>query len=157
MKQHGICYAVLKLNRDMLRCAKAKLGSSLSTFNTYAKYQRLPVLSYFQFLKTDFKRETRKLLEERRSMLLVVAVLPVTVSYQVILSPPSGLWQDNGLCSTTEVGSSPNGTIHLPNTTIQEHKAGFIIPNIDNKTPFNTTTVCKYKGGTAIAFEDGLF
>ncbi|KAK7853914.1 ankyrin repeat-containing protein bda1 [Quercus suber] len=142
--------------RDMLRRAKAKSGSSLSTSNRYAKYQRLPVSSCFQFLKTDFKREIRKLSEERRSLLLVVAVLLVTVSYQAVLSPPGGLWQDNGQCNTTEVGSSPDGTIDLSNTIIPT-KAGFFDPNTDNKTPSNTTAVCEHKAGTAIAFEDGLF
>ena len=144
--------------RNMLRRVKAKSGSSLSTikFNRYEKYQRLPVSSCFQFLKTDFKREISKLSEERRSLLLVVAVLLVTVSYQAVLSPPGGLWQDNGLCNTTEVGSSPDGTIDLPNTIIPT-KAGFFDSNTDNKTPFNTTAVCEHKAGTAIAFEDGLF
>nr|POF06420.1 ankyrin repeat-containing protein bda1 [Quercus suber] len=142
--------------RDMLRRAKAKSGSSLSTSNRYAKYQRLPVSSCFQFLKTDFKREIRKLSEERRSLLLVVAVLLVTVSYQAVLNPPGGLWQDNGQCNTTKVGSSPDGTIDLSNTIIPT-KAGFFDPNTDNKTPFNTTAVCEHKAGTAIAFEDGLF
>ena len=144
--------------RNMLRRVKAKSGSSLSTikFNRYEKYQRLPVSSCFQFLKTDFKREIRKLSEERRSLLLVVAVLLVTVSYQAVLSPPGGLWQDNGMCNTTEVGSSSDGTIDLPNTIIPT-KAGFFDSNTDNKTPFNTTAVCEHKAGTAIAFEDGLF
>ncbi|KAL4601426.1 hypothetical protein ACB092_11G272400 [Castanea dentata] len=139
--------------RDMLRRARAKSGSSLSTSNRYAKYQRLPVSSCFQFLKTDFKRDIRKLSEERRSLLLVVAVLLVTVSYQAVLSPPGGLWQDNSMCNTTEVGSSPDGT----NTTQSEIKARFFNPNTDNKTPFNTTAVCEHQAGTAIAFEDGLF
>ena len=115
--------------RDMLRRAKAKSGSSLSTSNRYAKYQRLPVLSCFQFLKTDFKREIRKLSEERRSMLLVVAVLLVTVSYQAVLSPPGGLWQDNGLCNTTEVRSSPD---HQSNTTRPE--PGYKFPLDINST-----------------------
>ncbi|XP_075646265.1 uncharacterized protein LOC142617347 [Castanea sativa] len=128
-------------------------GSSLSTSNRYAKYQGLPVSSCFQFLKTDFKREIRKLSEERRSLLLVVAVLLVTVSYQAVLSPPGGLWQDNGLCNTTKVGSSLDGT----NTTLPKTKPSFFNPNIDNTTPFNTTAVCEHQAGTAIAFEDGLF
>ena len=65
---------------------------------------------------------------------LVVAVLLVTVGYQAVLSPPSGLWQDNGLCNTTEVGSSPNETTDMSNTTLPKTKAGFIMPNTDNKT-----------------------
>ena len=161
--------------RDMLRRARAKSGSSVSTFNTYEKYQRLPESSCFQFLETDFKREIRKLSEERRSMLLVVAVLLVTVSYQAVLSPPGGLWQDHGECfNTTEVGSSPNGTIH-PSSYFppgrDNNKRYFgptsrrRIPHTSNKTEndptyltlFNSTLACEHKAGTAIAFEDGLF
>ncbi|KAK7851633.1 ankyrin repeat-containing protein bda1 [Quercus suber] len=75
----------------------------------YEKYQRLPESSCFQFLETDFKREIKKLSEERHSMLLVVAALLVIVSYQVVLSPP-----DDGECfNATKVGSSPNGTVFL--------------------------------------------
>ncbi|KAK7851635.1 ankyrin repeat-containing protein bda1 [Quercus suber] len=156
--------------RNMLRRVKAKSSSSLSTFkfNRYEKYQRLPISSCFQFLKTDFKREIRKLSEERRSLLLVVAVLLVTVSYQAVLSPPGGLWQDNGQCfNTTEVGTSPNGTVHLSSYfPPRSHRFGPIpgtgIPHTSNKTendltPFNSTLACEYIAGTAIAFKDGLF
>nr|POE60798.1 ankyrin repeat-containing protein bda1 [Quercus suber] len=148
--------------RDMLRRASAKSGSSVSTFNRYEKYQMLPESSCFQFLETDFKREIRKLSEERRSMLLVVAVLLVTVSYQAVLSPPGGLWQDDGKCfNTTEVGSSTNGTVHMSSY----FPPGRRIPLTNNKTendptyltPFNSTLACEHKAGSAIAFEDGLF
>ncbi|XP_050284394.1 ankyrin repeat-containing protein BDA1-like [Quercus robur] len=148
--------------RDMLRRARAKSGSSVSTFNRYEKYQMLPESSGFQFLETDFKREIRKLSEERRSMLLVVAVLLVTVSYQAVLNPPGGLWQDDGKCfNTTEVGSSPNGTVHM----FSYFPPGRRIPPTYNKTEndptyltlFNSTLACEHKAGAAIAFEDGLF
>ena len=135
----------------MLHRVKAKSSSSLSTFNRYKKYQRLPVSSCFQFLKMDFKCEIRKLSEERCSLLLVVAILLVTVSYQAVHCPPGGLWQDNGLCNTTEVGSSPDGTTDLSNTILPTTKAGFIMPNTDNKA------VCEHKARTAIAFVDGHF
>ena len=58
---------------------------------------------------------------------------------------------------TTEVRSSPDGTTDLSNTILPKTKAGFIMSNTDNKTPFNTTVVCEHKAGTTIAFEDGLF
>ncbi|KAK7857224.1 ribonuclease 3-like protein 2 [Quercus suber] len=137
--------------RNMLCRVKAKSSSSLSTFNRYEKYQRLPVSSCFQFLKMDFKSEIRKLLEERRNLLLVVAILLVTISYQAILHPVGGLWQDNDICNTIEVRSSPDGTTDLSNTILPKTKAGFIMPNTDNKA------VCEHKVGKTIAFEDGLF
>ena len=108
-------------------------------------------------------------------MLLVVAVLLVTVSYQAVLSPPGGLWQDHGECfNTTEVGSSPNGTIHLssyfpPGRDNNKRYFGPTsrrrIPHTSNKTEndptyltlFNSTLACEHKAGTAIAFEDDLF
>ena len=63
----------------------------------------------------------------------MVAVLLVTVNYQAVLSPPGGLWQDDGLCNTTEVGSSPDGTTDLSNTILLKTKVGFIMLNTDNK------------------------
>jgi hypothetical protein len=32
---------------------------------------------------------------KKRNALLVVAVLLITVTYQAVLSPPGGLWQDD--------------------------------------------------------------
>ena len=92
--------------RVMLLCAGAKPGSSLFTFNRYPnpKYQRLA--STVAPWPEDFRREIRKITEERRNMFLVVAVLLATLTYQAILTPPGGVWQDNGVCITTEAGSS---------------------------------------------------
>ncbi|KAK7817133.1 ankyrin repeat-containing protein bda1 [Quercus suber] len=110
--------------RVMLRDAKAKPASSLSTFNSHPNNQRPPYFSrHFVWALTSINREMRNLTEERRNILLMVAVLLATLSFQVVLTPPGGLWQDNGQCiNLTEVpGSSHhNGSNHL--------------------TPFNITT-----------------
>ena len=74
--------------RVMLRRAGAKPGSSLSTFNRYPnpKYQRLLTAPWVDFFwPKNLRREIRKFTEERRSMLLVVAALLVTLSFQAIL------------------------------------------------------------------------
>ncbi|KAK4591671.1 hypothetical protein RGQ29_016202 [Quercus rubra] len=76
--------------RVMLLCAGAKPGSSLSTFN-------------------------RKLTEERRNMFLVVAVLLATLTYQAILTPPGGVWQDNEMPMNK----------HRTNTTNHNNKQSF--------------------------------
>ncbi|KAL4601347.1 hypothetical protein ACB092_11G266400 [Castanea dentata] len=115
--------------RVMLRHDKAKPASSLSTFNSHPNNQRL--LDYprhFVYVSTDI---VRKSLEERRSMLLVVTILLATLSYQAVLTPPGGLWQDNDQCINTTVVGSSNGPV--------------------------TTLVCEHKAETAIAFEDPLF
>ncbi|XP_075646264.1 uncharacterized protein LOC142617346 isoform X2 [Castanea sativa] len=129
--------------RDMLRRAGAKPGSSLSTSNRYPnpEYQRLLTVSYVDaFLLKNLRREMRKFTVEWRNILLVVAALLVTLSFQAVLTPPGGLWQDNGQCQpfNQSVGSSNFPKIIYPNQS-------------------NTTLVCEHKAGTAIAFKDGLF
>ncbi|KAL4601341.1 hypothetical protein ACB092_11G265900 [Castanea dentata] len=114
--------------RVMLRRAEAKPASPLSTFNSHPNHRRLPLSTFFVRFRSDINRQLRKLSEESRSMLLVVTVLLITVSYQAILTPPRGLWQDNGKCNNTaKEGSS------------------------------NAEEVCEHKAGTAIALEDPLF
>ncbi|KAL4601334.1 hypothetical protein ACB092_11G265200 [Castanea dentata] len=117
--------------RDMLRRAGAKPGSSLPTFNRYQdpKFRRLlTVLSWVDHI-VILRREIRKFTVERRSMLLVVAALLVTLSFQAVLTPPGGLWPDNGRCME--------------------------IPPFNETS--NTTLMCEHKAGTAIALNDGLF
>ncbi|KAL4601321.1 hypothetical protein ACB092_11G264100 [Castanea dentata] len=90
----------------MLHRAKAKSGSSLSTKNWYADCLRPPSLGYFEFWRKDHVRQMTALSDDRRNVLLVVAVLLVTISYQVVLNPPGGLWQDDGKCNVTEIGNT---------------------------------------------------
>ena len=86
--------------RDMLRRAGAKPGSSLSTSNGYPnpKYQWPLTVSRVEaiFSNKNIKLQIRKFTVEWRSMLLVVAALLATLSFQAILTPPGGVWQDNG-------------------------------------------------------------
>ncbi|KAL4601338.1 hypothetical protein ACB092_11G265600 [Castanea dentata] len=123
--------------RDMLRRAGAKPGSSLSTSNRYPnpEYQRLLTVSYVDaFSLKNLRREMRKFTVEWRNILLVVAALLVTLSFQAVLTPPGGLWQDNGQCQPFN------------------QSVGSIYPSQSN-----TTLVCEHKAGTAIALEDGYF
>ena len=99
--------------RVMLRDAEAIPASSLSTF-----------VRRFVHRFTDIIRETRNLTEERRNILLMVAVLLATLSFQVVLTPPGGLWQDNGECVNITEGL---GSSH-------HNESNYL-------TPFNITTV----------------
>ena len=146
--------------RVMLRDAKAKPASSLSTFNNHPNNQRLAYfLRHFVWAHTSINREMRNLTEERRNILLMVAVLLATLSFQVVLTPPGGLWQDNGQCvNLTEVlGSSHhNGSNHLTPFNItpvgtSDH------PVIMHLARSNTTVACEHKAGTAVGLKDPLF
>ena len=74
---------------------RAQLGSGLSIFNWFTNYLIPPLSSFLKFWRKRFARERMALSVERRNVLLVVAVLLVTISYQTVLSPPGGLWQDD--------------------------------------------------------------
>uniref|UniRef100_A0A2N9H8M9 PGG domain-containing protein n=1 Tax=Fagus sylvatica TaxID=28930 RepID=A0A2N9H8M9_FAGSY len=73
----------------------------------------------------------------KRNALLVIAALFVTVTYQAVLSPPGGLWQDDykpetnqTLCNTTaplKAGSSHLGINQTHCNTTAPHKAGTAI------------------------------
>nr|POF21025.1 ankyrin repeat-containing protein bda1 [Quercus suber] len=85
-------------------------------------------------------------------------VLLVTISFQAVINPPGGVWQDNGLCNTIEVkkGSSHHNETHdqTPfNTTIRSTDDLVTI----QLTGSNTTLMCERKAGTAIAFQEALF
>ena len=146
--------------RVMLRDAKAKPASSLSTFNSHPNNQR-PAYSSRRVVhwRTNITREIRNLTEERRNILLMVAVLLATLSFQVILTPPGGLWQDNGECInlTEGLGSSHhNGSNHLTPfnlTTVGSSN----YPVIMHLTRSNTTVACEHKAGTAVALKYPLF
>ncbi|XP_023899440.2 ankyrin repeat-containing protein BDA1 [Quercus suber] len=77
--------------RVMLHRAGADSGVSLSTFKWHPmEWLSIPNPSTLSNLY--IKSELRSLSEEKRSMLLVVAVLLVTIGFQAVLSPPGGVW-----------------------------------------------------------------
>jgi hypothetical protein len=79
--------------RKMLCRAGAKCASSLPKFS-WADYFR-STIPVNERLFIYFFRGKMLMSNDMRNMLLVVAVLLVTIAYQVVLSPPGGFWQDN--------------------------------------------------------------
>ncbi|KAL4601351.1 hypothetical protein ACB092_11G266900 [Castanea dentata] len=136
----------------MLLSAGAKPGSSLSTLHRHPDLNRLLTsLSRIGHILI-LRREIRKFTKEWSSMLLVVAALLVTLSFQAVLTPPGGLWPDNGRCITTKAESSYH-EIPLFNETVGRSNYPQIIYLIQS----NTTLMCEHKAGTAIALDDSLF
>ncbi|XP_030961990.1 ankyrin repeat-containing protein BDA1-like [Quercus lobata] len=129
--------------RDMLRRDRAKSGSSLSTVHCCENYLRSPFSRVVGSLVKSWARLITALSDEKRNALLVVAVLLVTVTYQAVLSPPGGIWQDDtNTCNNTHEGSRnprTNYQIELNSTTTQ--KAGSGHPGINDRTQFYTTVV----------------
>ena len=146
--------------RVMLRDAKAKPASSLSTFNSHPNNQRPPYSSRcLVYWRTNVIREIGNLTMERRNTLLVAAVLLATLSFQVLLTPPGGVWQDNGECVnlTEGLGSSHhNGSKHLTPFNITTLGSSNY-PVIMHLTRSNTTVACEHKAGTAVAMGKPLF
>ncbi|XP_044476894.1 uncharacterized protein LOC123204354 [Mangifera indica] len=66
---------------------------------------------------------------ETRNILLVVAVLVVTATYQAALSPPGGFWQDN---------SNPQPAANNASTEPSEHQAGKMILRSQGQLTFLT-------------------
>uniref|UniRef100_A0A2N9IFB1 PGG domain-containing protein n=1 Tax=Fagus sylvatica TaxID=28930 RepID=A0A2N9IFB1_FAGSY len=123
--------------RVMLRRAGASTGSSLSTVTTYEDYLRRPKFRFLRDSITSHAREVANFSDGKRNALLVIAALFVTVTYQAVLSPPGGLWQDDykpetnqTLCNTTaplKAGSSHLGINQTHCNTTAPHKAGTAI------------------------------
>ncbi|KAK7856160.1 ankyrin repeat-containing protein bda1, partial [Quercus suber] len=99
---------------------------------------RPPSIGYFEFWGKCHVRQMTALSDERWNVLLVVAALLVTISYQVVLNPPWGLWQDDRKYNATEIGNTTNsGTndqtqcnttvAHTVGTPIASKEYGFFL------------------------------
>ncbi|KAF4362512.1 hypothetical protein F8388_011339 [Cannabis sativa] len=67
---------------------------------------------------SDYFR-TRYITEERRNLLLVVAVLIVTVTYQAALSPPGGVWQGDLNFNMSKI--TDNNSAQIPGKTVMSN------------------------------------
>ncbi|XP_044476964.1 ankyrin repeat-containing protein BDA1-like isoform X2 [Mangifera indica] len=127
--------------KDILLAAKAKTASQLQRPSLVEKF--LGVLTYLQIIIRqiyfmDYRR-VDEISREDRNVLLVVAVLVATATYQAPLSPPGGFWQDDGNpqptannatisnISTTTTVSSTKPSEHLAGEMIMESSAQLIL------------------------------
>lgn len=104
--------------------------SSSSSREISEMLQRAEVTKCARCLRSivlSLEEKWAKISDDRRNVLLVVATLLMTVTYQGLLSPPGGLWQDDY-----------NPGSNLPNATIPEYRR------------FNETTFVENVAGTAI-------
>ena len=86
--------------RAILDRAGALTASSLPTVtSSYAHYLMLPKFYVRVILLVWF--QLKGMTDEKRSALLVVAALLVTVTYQAVITPPGGLWQDDHFKNNT--------------------------------------------------------
>ena len=109
--------------RAILDRAGALRASSLPTVTpSYEHYLMLPKI--YERVKIPIRRQLEGMTDERRSALLVVAALLVTVTYQAVITPPGGLWQDDHFkYNTTDVlCRSPDELFKLNITA--PHRAG---------------------------------
>lgn len=111
----------------MLRRAGALPASSLPKVIYYARYL-WSLFSYIEKIRMHCIGEWTEISDDRCNMLLVVATLLMTVTYQGVLSPPGGLWQDNDLSepNTTTAALSPPSS----------HRAGSTIAGTESSLPF---------------------
>ena len=78
--------------KALLRDARPLTCSCLPILTSYVR--RVKGISLRKFVK-NYARELTTLTDEKRNALLVVAVLLVSVTYQAVLNPPGGLWQED--------------------------------------------------------------
>ncbi|XP_059441855.1 ankyrin repeat-containing protein BDA1-like [Corylus avellana] len=121
----------------MLRCAKRFSIFHLSRVESFADYLKSPV-QIDEKMYIFFLRQRTKMTNDTRNILLVVAALLVTVTFQATLSPPGGVWQDNKLADTI----APTGAIvedaHYAGTAIMDEYL-FIVLAVLNVISFFIT------------------
>ena len=123
--------------RVILDGAGALTASSLLTVTS-------PHAHYLSEVATPETVVKEPLSDEKRNALLVVVALLITVTYQAILSPPGGLWQDNDLSkpNTTTAALSPpspaGGLFNESNSNIAApHRAGSTIAGRESLRAFS--------------------
>ncbi|KAL4611940.1 hypothetical protein ACB092_08G162400 [Castanea dentata] len=111
--------------RDILDRAGALTASSRPTVtSSHEHYLRLPGSCERKKIIFIGNQVIKRITDEKRNALLVVAALLVTVSYQAVITPPGGLWQDDLFePNTTDVlRRSPDDRFKLNITA--PHRAG---------------------------------
>jgi hypothetical protein len=110
--------------RNMLCRAGAKRASSRPKFS-WEDYFRSPI-TINEKLFVRFFRGRMLRSNDMRNMLLVVSVLLVTIAYQVVLSPPGGLWQDNFIPGTNNQFNITTATSATNEVNQVPHRVGTV-------------------------------
>ena len=148
--------------KDMLCRARCFSILHLPRIESLADYLRSPV-KFDEKIYILFLRQRTKITNDTRNILLVVAALLVTVTFQATVSPPGGFWQDNYLPTTnnsnsitpTTDNSDYSPTAHFAGTTIMA-LSPFLLLAVYNLTSFCVivfTIFVLLPGG----FSSGLF
>ena len=149
--------------RDMLSCAGALSCSCsfLHKVNCYEYcigkpkdlfYERSRILretvSFFERLRLLIKtaREGSRISNDERNALLVVAVLLITITYQVVITPPGGLWQDDYDPEVTGINDySSSGPPHSAGTAVvQTSSVNFEIVATINYITFTLSAIMTF-------------
>ena len=79
------------------------------------------IVLFFERLRLLIKsaREGSKISNDDRNALLVVAALLITITYQVVITPPGGLWQDTNIPRFNTISNETSSSLH--------HQAGTAI------------------------------
>ena len=86
-------------NKILMRLYHYNMQAVRELRNCGVNFQRLRLL-----IKTA--REGSRISNDDRNGLLVVAALLITITYQVVLSPPGGLWQDDKISEGHDAGTA---------------------------------------------------
>ena len=142
--------------RVMLSRGRALPTSSLPTVTSYATYLRRPKFIFLEKLWKNYFRERTRRLDDNRNALLVVAILLITVTYQGVLSPLKGFWQDD----YKKLAKNP--TDYLPWTNQSEPWTNQSVPSglgaMPISTVFGNQSISQsHEARTAVGFNPTLF
>ena len=107
----------------MLWRAGALSSSSIPQVYYYAQYL-WTIFSRLEKSRLHFISEWIEISDDRRNVLLVVATLLLTVTYQGVLSPPGGLWQDDQNPGTTQTNTTFLAVRKFNSSAPLENEAG---------------------------------
>ncbi|KAH7514272.1 hypothetical protein FEM48_Zijuj11G0071100 [Ziziphus jujuba var. spinosa] len=149
--------------REILQKAKAKHGDSQPQISNSKDYLLTSKISFYKSVLIYIRRSKKNINVDTRNVLLVVAALILTATYQSGLSPPGGVWQDNqpGNATNNDFNTTTNteNTTNVFNTSSstntnnstdlnndqgssEAHKAGtLVMPHVDFQTFFTVNSI----------------